>query len=108
VLRTKAESTADINAKLQQRQSKYASAQEVPGADHSQDSEALAGKVESSGRAGRQVKGVEYYLSPGTPADSARDRGAPPEYLPRREGHNFYKEQQMALLVPGYAEYILS
>jgi len=57
------------------------------------------------------VKGVEYYLSPGTPADSARDRGAPAEqieYLPRREGHNFFKEQQMALLVPGYAEYILS
>jgi len=52
MLRTKAESTAHINAKIQQRQSKYA-AEEVPGADHSQDSEALTGKVESSGRAGR-------------------------------------------------------
>lgn len=54
------------------------------------------------------MKGVEYYLSPGTPAESASNRGAPVEYLPRREGHNFFKEQQMALLVPGYAEYILS
>lgn len=47
------ESTADINAKIQQRQSKYAGAQELSGVDHSQESEALNGKAPSSGRAGR-------------------------------------------------------
>lgn len=79
MLKTKAESTAHLNAKIEQRQAKYSGAHEASGADHSQDSEALTGKAESSSRAGRKVKGVEYYLSPGTPADNTRDKDAPAE-----------------------------
>ena len=29
------------------------------------------------------------------------------KYLPRREGHHFYKQQQLALLIPGYVDFIL-
>ena len=36
-----------------------------------------------------------------------KEKGKAVDYVPKREGHNFYKQQQLALLVPGFVDFIL-